>query len=510
MNAVRRILLVWLISLVSALAVDSAEFFEIQVVDSETGRGVPLVELETVNHILYVTDSAGRVALNEPSFFGQTIFFSVRSHGYEFPKDGFGFRGTRLKIVPGGRAELKIKRINLAERLYRITGEGIYSDSVLLGKSVPIKNPVLNAQVFGQDSVQPIIFNGKIFWFWGDTQRGSYPLGNFRMSGATSKLPGNGGLDPLLGINLRYFTNGEGFCKGMFPLEPKGDLIWADGFLTVTNDGKELMLAHYERLKGLGKSLEHGIAIYNDDTEEFEHRATFKMDEKWRAPQGHPFIYNENGKAYYYFGPSYSNVRVPAVLTSILNPSEYEAWTCLGEGTEEISKGTKVERQNDGKLLYRWSRNAIPMDGNHERKLIELGLIKADEARFSPHDMEDGKSIKLHNGSVFYNKYRKKWILIATENFGTSVLGEIWFAEANEPTGPWVKARKIVTHDTYSFYNPVHHPFFDQEGGRIIYFEGTYTAEFSGNKQPTPRYDYNQMMYRLDLANPELYSSRTN
>jgi hypothetical protein len=256
--------------------------------------------------------------------------------------------------------------------------------------------------------------------------------------------------------------------------------------------------------------LEHGIAIYNEETEEFEHRATFKMNEKWRAPHGHPFIYKENGRAYYYFGPSFSNVRVPAELTSILNPSEYEAWTCLAEGTEEISNESKVERENDGKLLYRWSKNAIPMDGKHERKLIELGLIKADEARFSPHDMETGKAIKLHNGSVFYNEYRKKWILIATENFGTSVLGEIWFAEANDPTGPWRKARKIVTHDTYSFYNPVHHPFFDQEGGRIIYFEGTYTAEFSGNKKPTPRYDYNQVMYRLDLANPELYSSRSN
>ena len=45
---------------------------------------------------------------------------------------------------------------------------------------------------------------------------------------------------------------------------------------------------------------------------------------------------------------------------------------------------------------------------------------------------------------------------------------------------------------------------FDQEGGRIIYFEGTYTNSFSGNPFKTPRYDYNQMMYRLDLADPRL------
>src|SRR5262249_10991329 len=35
-------------------------------------------------------------------------------------------------------------------------------------------------------------------------------------------------------------------------------------------------------------------------------------------------------------------------------------------------------------------------------------------------------------------------------------------------------------------------------------FEGTYSHTFSGNQNPTPRYDYNQLMYRLDLADPRL------
>ena len=70
--------------------------------------------------------------------------------------------------------------------------------------------------------------------------------------------------------------------------------------------------------------------------------------------------------------------------------------------------------------------------------------------------------------------------------------------------GPWVYARKIVTHDKYSFYNPKQHPMFDKDGGRIIFFEGTYTTTFSGNPDPTPRYDYNQVMYQLDLSDPRL------
>ena len=56
--------------------------------------------------------------------------------------------------------------------------------------------------------------------------------------------------------------------------------------------------------------------------------------------------------------------------------------------------------------------------------------------------------------------------MIAVERMGTSYLGEVWYAEADTPQGPWVYARKIVTHDGYSFYNPKQHPIFDQDKGR--------------------------------------------
>jgi hypothetical protein len=87
---------------------------------------------------------------------------------------------------------------------------------------------------------------------------------------------------------------------------------------------------------------------------------------------------------------------------------------------------------------------------------------------------------------------------------GSSYLGEVWYAEADSPTGPWTKARKIVTHDRMTFYNPVQHPFFDQDNGRIVYFEGTYANTFSKNPEKTPGYDYNQIMYRMDLSDQRL------
>jgi hypothetical protein len=95
-------------------------------------------------------------------------------------------------------------------------------------------------------------------------------------------------------------------------------------------------------------------------------------------------------------------------------------------------------------------------------------------------------------------------VLLAVQSFGTSALGEVWYAEADTPLGPWVYARKVVTHDRYSFYNPKQHPAFDRDGGRTIFFEGTYAHTFSGNPDATPRYDYNQIMYSLDLADPRL------
>jgi hypothetical protein len=34
----------------------------------------------------------------------------------------------------------------------------------------------------------------------------------------------------------------------------------------------------------------------------------------------------------------------------------------------------------------------------------------------------------------------------------------------------------------------------------VIHFEGTYTNEFSANPEKTPLYNYNHILYRLDLA----------
>jgi hypothetical protein len=192
---------------------DPGRYFAIEVVDDQTGRGVPMVELQGTSGARYYTDSNGLIAFHEPGLMGRKVFFAVASPGYEFAPDGFGIRGAVLETKPGGSARLVIKRINIAKRLYRLTGQGIYRDTILLGRKAPIAEPLLNAEITGQDGILTTIYRGKVYWFYGDTGRLAYALGNFAMSGATTALPEK--LDPDQGIDLKYFTGPDGFARSM-------------------------------------------------------------------------------------------------------------------------------------------------------------------------------------------------------------------------------------------------------------------------------------------------------
>src|SRR4051812_25170451 len=102
-------------------ASDPGRYFAIEVVDEQTGRGVPMVELQATYGGRYYTDSAGLVAFDEPGLMGRRVFFGVSAHGYEFAKDGFGIRGVGLEPKPRGAAQLKNPRVENAGRPYPVT-----------------------------------------------------------------------------------------------------------------------------------------------------------------------------------------------------------------------------------------------------------------------------------------------------------------------------------------------------------------------------------------------------
>lgn len=481
----------------------------IQVVDDATQRGVPCVQLETNNHIRLYTDSNGIAVFDEPGLMDQKVFLAITGDGYEFPKDGFGYAGTTLQMTPGEKSVLKIHRINIAERLYRITGEGIYGQTVRAGKlaatPIPISHPLLDGGVLGQDTVETTIYHGKLFWFWGDTEIAKYPLGNFRTTGATSLLPGKGGLDPARGIDLNYFTDADSLPRPMATGLPSEGPVWIDALIVVRDPhGTERLICKYARVHGLVGIYERGLLQWNDQKEQFEPLSDFALTDEL-FPAGQALRLTQSDGDYFYFPFPYATVRVRADWASILNPRSYECFTCLKPGTHLTDFATApLDRDASGKLIWAWKANTGKVDEAAQKKLIAAGKINPSEAWFNLRDQQ-GKPVTMAAGTVCWNAYLKKFLLIAHEAHGhPSLLGEVWMTTADHPWGPYRKAVKIATHDTYTFYNVVQHPQFDQQGGRIVYFEGTYTNSFSANNHPTPRYDYNQMMYRLDLSDPRL------
>jgi hypothetical protein len=279
--------------------------------------------------------------------------------------------------------------------------------------------------------------------------------------------------------------------------------------------GRERMVAHANIMQSLAKRLGRWLVVYNDQTNAFERLKEVELNAAL-SPGGHPLRVTRDGVEYFYFPTPYPCVRVAAEWKSVLDLSSYEAFTPLKPGATYDKQSPALERDAAGKVVFAWKKGAQPLSSQQLKELVEGKHVRREDLPFRLQDSAKGKPILLHGSSVAYNEFRKRWTMIALEQLGASMVGEIWYAEAPQPEGPWENAVKIVTHDRVveggftprhegmDFYNPRHHPFLDQQGGQIIYFEGTYTTTFSGNPVPTPRYDYNQVMYRLDLADPRL------
>lgn len=476
--------------LVVCQTLTASDWFGVQIIDQDTKRGLPLARLKTTDNVEYWTDNQGWIAFLEPGMMGKDIYFSIDSPGYEYPKDGFEFRGLQLRTVPGGRVQVAMKRTNKAERLYRVTGNGLYRDSLLLGIPTPAPLSIGNAGVMGSDSVQMMPYRGKLFWIWGDTNLDHYPLGNFHVTAATSPIPSSDKTDPSKELidnapMLTYFTDrSTGRTKKILPDDAPG-AVWLFGAFTIPdgNEG-ELLIAHYSRHLSLGKMVEHGIATWNDDKEVFEKKVTLDITNNWQHPRGQALRVEQPEGDYIYFVESFANTRVAANLNAILDPGKYQALAW-----------------NPESKTYQWQSIHPPTTQQEEGKMLLSGEMRSSDARYQI-DAND-QPVFIHRSSIQWNNFRKRWVLVGNEinsKNAPSHLGEVWFAESDSIDGPWGNATKIATHPNQSFYNPRQHPIFSLDDGRTIYFEGTYTNSFSGNPITTPRYEYNQLLYRLDLS----------
>lgn len=491
----------------------ASRYFAIRVVDANTGRGIPLVFLRTTYKAIYMTDSAGYVAFHEPGLMtGEPLWVTVSSYGFESPTGFLNCVGTAINPISGGSAEIKLTRTQIAERLYRMTGYGIYRDSLLLGKPVPIDKPVLNAQVAGSDTIQCATFQGKLLWLWQDTDRMSFPLGNFSMTGAVTELPAH--LDPDRGLNFEYYTvdnQPNQFARPMVKIELKrqGSFpVWVDG-LTVVPDqaGRERLIARYYAAGHDMSCVEEGLVLWNDTAQIFEKLETFQKGDAL-APSGHPIFAYDEGTRYVFYG---KNVRVKAEFSSVVDPSQYEAFTCL------TLDGKKAKRRFGGSLTWGWVKGGKPVHFDNTDDLTRAGIIRPEESPYRLVDVDTKQRIIAAQVGIAWNPYLGLWVNIIQQKMGDTMAGEIFFSTANSPEGPWQHCRKVATHamsrDSYAcnhndLYNPVQHYELMREGGRIIYFSGTLVNTFSGNQWWTPLYNYNNIMYRLDLKDSRLQLPR--
>lgn len=431
-------------------SVGAEQLCRIQVVEQGSGWPVPLVELRTTHQVRFVSDNAGIIAFDLSEMMGQEVWFSVEGHGYEVPADGMGYRGVRLTPRAGEALTVAVQRRLPAKRLGRITGSGIFGESQRFG----LEQQWQESGIVGCDSVQTAVHQDRLYWFWQDTSLARYPLGLFHMIGATTPLRPLENFRPPIRLRYDYVTDSAGVPREVGRMPGNGP-TWISGTISLPDKtGRQRLVGTYAKIEPPLVAYEFGLCVWDDEHQSFQQQLVLwtkstDTSEHPPHPAGHPVRHTDrDGQRWVLFGDPFPQLRCAAT---------FEAWS-------DPESWQRLEPQRSVR-------------------------IRGSEEAISP-----------HRGSIAWNAFRQKWVAVFTEHFGKgSPLGEIWYTESKDPLGPWEPAVKVVTHNNYTFYNPCLHPEMTPAESPILLFEGTYTKQFSGNPEATPRHDYNQVLYRLDL-----------
>lgn len=414
-----------------------------------------MVELQTTHNVKFITDNAGRVAFDLPELMGQETWLNVTSDGYEAPADGFGIRGKRITPKSGETEKIEVNRTSIAKRLGRVTGAGLFAESQKLG----LEPDWQESGIVGCDSVQNAVYNGRRFWAWGDTTLARYPLGIFDTTCATTSLLPIAEFEPPLRIKFNYFTDPAGRPRGVAKMPGAGP-TWVFGLVALPDHTGQLhLVTPYVKVKPPLEAYETGLCAWDDETNNFAQlRAVWtKSDAAPKQPpmpEGHPVLVDgDDGQKWLLFGNPLPTIKCAATFEAWQDPSKWE-------------------------------------------------VLKPQETIASS---VDGSPVKPASGAIAWNEFRKRWVTVFVQTFGKpSWLGELWYAEADSPYGPWGPAVKVLSHKNYAFYNVQLHADVTPADSPILLFEGTHSQTFADHPVPTPRYEYNQVMYRLDLDDPKL------
>ncbi len=291
-----------------------------------------------------------------------------------------------------------------------------------------------------------------------------YPLGIFDMSSATTALPPATAWEPPLRLAFDYFRDDRDTVRGVAKMPGKGP-TWVSGYVSLPDrTGRARLVGCYVKIQPPMDAYEAGLCVWDDEAQRFDRQRVIwtRSDAQPKPPplpEGHPAFWTDaQGRSWLLFGNPLPTLRCPATFEAWQDPQTWE--------------------------------------------VLQPQATLADAG--------GGAAVKPHSGSIAWNAFRRRWVTVFMQHFGQpSAFGELWYAEADQPAGPWGPAVKVLSHDNYTFYNPRLHPEFTPAGSPVLIFEGTYTMQFADKPAPTPRYDYNQILYRLDLDDPGLASAQT-
>ena len=535
---------------------DTASFhFRIAVVDGATRRGVPLVLLRTGDFVQQYSDSAGNVAFFEPGLMDQPVWFSVLADGYNLSSratdnptaqaysDGYD-SGVVLTTTSGGSATVVLDRLQHAERVYRLTGGGIYRDSVLTGDHAAIPPSAVPRAVIdgasgsiGQDTLMLAPYKGQLIWLFGDTvcprsarQNNCNGTGMYTV-GARSCLPGGGpaaaaNCDPAAPPALQYF--GEESPPGFHhphpiaPIPPLSQNTWIAALATIdAGTPQEALFGAYYKNPGDGAepgSAAQGMARWDDESqtlikhgEEWPRNASLSLNGVHAVQRLSPADAARLPK-YVWFCNGAVNSRVLADAASMSSYSSFESLPRLGLGATEWHCQTVNWNVATGRYVC--------MGTAAVNSASDVQSIAFSHSLRGPYV----------NGSVSRNSF---------PSFATSSLPPppLLSAPPSPRPSPMLLSSLVLTYAGWrlavlqvvsthnasgsSCYNALHMPHLDLSNGTIFY-ACTYTSMWSNNRTlgpnlwstclfgsrlgsgqgcapVAPRYEYNNLVYRVDL-----------
>ena len=85
-------------------------------------------------------------------------------------------------------------------------------------------------------------------------------------------------------------------------------------------------------------------------------------------------------------------------------------------GDGKLGAATPIDRDAGGRPRYAWKPGAERLHPGRLRELASSGKLKPDEAWIQLHDFETGATVQAGRGSVYWNEFRRRWVMITTSN----------------------------------------------------------------------------------------------